>query len=33
MSKEIQIIRNLYFVEMNVDLNIFQNDLKGEDYE
>jgi len=33
MSKEIQIIRNLYFVETNVDLNIFQNDLKGEDYE
>ncbi len=33
MSKEIQIIRNLYFVEMNIGSNIFQNDLKGEDYE
>lgn len=33
MSKEIQIIRNLYFVETNVDLNIFQNDLKGENNE
>jgi|UPI0003249271 hypothetical protein len=33
MSKEIPIIRNLYFVETNVDLNIFQNDLKGEDHE
>ncbi len=33
MSKEIQIIRNLYFVETNIGSNIFQNDLKGEDYE